>query len=252
MNAPLVTFTGDWTKGITGNGSWKYLQAVSPDRFQLVTNQGRYCARVEVRPGDITSSGERAEVAVMSDALGNSIFENVGSGMQYYAYSVLLDPKWLPPAPYQGSVWGIIVQLHGPDIYHTNPVFSLQAQDVFSIGLRGGDLDINKTVTKYKLADDKLNLGEWVEFVFGIKFTGDKKGSVEIWRRNTGAKDFTSVLIIKDVPTLQYQTSIDAVVREHYWKMGLYRSKQTAITNILWSGGFVRGRTFDAVVAEAF
>jgi hypothetical protein len=41
-------------------------------------------------------------------------------------------------------------------------------------------------------------------------------------------------------------------VGPHYWKHGLYRSKQAAITNVLWLDGLTRGDSFEAVVRGAF
>ena len=256
--SPVISFSGDWEQGITGNGNWKGLQVVAADRFQRVTSpvrQGRYSARVEVRPGDgpINSSGERAEVLGMTDANGNQINENESSGTQYYAFSVRLDPNWQSPEADANGLWGIIFQLHGPDAYGASPSVSFLVTDHFYFLFHSGNLEdpLGRLFQEYTLLDSSLNLGNWIDFILKIKFAKDFTGSVNVWRRNEGQANFTEVLSLSNVPTLQYKESEGPVV-DHYWKHGFYRSKQTTITNILWLDGLTRGNTFDVVVSAAF
>lgn len=258
-SAQGVTFSGDWEKGITGNGNWKYIQTVAADRFQRVTSpvrQGQYAARVEVRPGDdpISSSGERSEVLIMSNAAGTAINENEASGTQFYAFSVRLDSAWQAPAADANGAWAIIFQLHGPDVLAASPSVAVSVQNRFSIDLHSGDLDsVNKSLRwkSYPLTSSGLNLGHWVDLVLQIKFAKDFTGSVTVWRRDEGQAGFAQVLSLINVPTLQYKSSLGGV-GSHYWKHGFYRSKQTAITNVLWLDGLTRGDTYDDVVKAAF
>ena len=258
-SAQTVSFSGDWEKGITGNGNWKYIQSVAADRFQRVTSpvrQGQYAARVEVRPGDdpISSSGERSEVLIMSNAAGTPLYENEASGTQFYAFSVRLDSAWQAPAADGSGAWAIIFQLHGPDVLAASPSVAVSVQNRFSIDLHSGDLDsVNKSLRwkSYPLASSGLNLGHWVDLVLQIKFAKDFTGSVTVWRRDDGQAGFTQVLSLINVPTLQYKSSLGGV-GSHYWKHGFYRSKQTAITNVLWLDGLTRGDTYEAVVQAAF
>ncbi|HUI92035.1 MAG TPA: polysaccharide lyase [Chitinivibrionales bacterium] len=254
-----VSFSGDWENGITGAGNWKYLQSMAADRFLRVTSpvrQGQYAARVEVRPGDdpINSSGERAEVLVMSDAAGTAMYEAEASGTQFYAFSVRLDTSWQAPAADADGAWAIIFQLHGPDVLAASPSVAVSVQDRFSVDLNSGDLDsAGKSLRwkSYPLSSSGLDLGHWVDLVLQTKFAKDFTGSVTAWRRDEGQADFSQVLALVNVPTLQYKSSLGGV-GNHYWKHGFYRSKQTTITNILWLDGLTRGDSYGAVVNAAF
>ncbi len=254
-----VSFSGDWETALTGPGTWRSKQIVAPDRFQRVTDivrQGKYAARIEVRPGDdpIHSSGERAEVLVMTDKDGKPFFENESSGTQFYAFSVRLAPDWKPPAAENGNDWAIVFQLHGPDDLRTSPSVAVSVQDRFSIHLHGGDLDDRERAIWHKafpFTDSRLAPGKWVDLVLKIQFAKDFNGTVDVWRRDEGQTEFTKTLEIRDVPTLQYKTSLGGV-KPHYWKHGFYRSKQTTVTNVLWLDGLTRGDSFEAVVQAAF
>ena len=254
-----VSFSGDWEQGLTGLGNWRAIQSVASDRFQRVTSpvrQGQYAARVEVRPGDdpLGLSTERAEALLMTDTNGNEIGENESSGIQYYAFSVRLDPDWQPPEPVSNGVWSMILQLHGPDSLGTSPSLSIHAFDHFEMWLHSGDLDSPTNSLrwkKYPFSNSSLNRGKWVDIVTRIKFAKGFTGSVDVWRRDEGQSCFSKVLSVKDVPTLQYKSS-QGGVGNHYWKHGLYRPSQTRITNILWLDGLTRGDTFEDVVLAAY
>jgi len=259
LSSPGISFSGDWEQGLIGNGNWLGVQSVASDRFQRVTSpvrQGQYAARVEVRPGDdpLGLSTERAEVFRMTDINGNEIEENESSGIQYYAFSVRLDPNWQSPEPGSSGLWSIIFQLHGPDNLKASPSFSIHALDHFEMWLHSGDLDSPTNSLrwqKYPFSNSNLNRGKWVDIVVKIKFAKDFTGSVDVWRRDEGQGCFIQVLSVKDVPTLQYKSSLGGV-GNHCWKHGLYRPSQTTITNILWLDGLTRGDTFDHVVQAAF
>ena len=256
---PDISFSGDWEQGLTGFGNWRYIDKWASGRFQRVTDpvrQGQYAVRVEVRPGDdpIDSSGERAEVHVMTDVNDNRIDENESSGTQYYAFSVRLAPDWHPIDPDVGDPWGIVFQLHGPDSLGDSPSFCVQVLDQFYIMLHSGDLDSQEDSLQgefYPLSPGALNPGHWIDFVIQIEFARDFTGSVHVWRRDEGQPDFTPALALDNVPTLQYRSS-QGGVGDHYWKHGFYRSEQDTSTHVLWLDGLTRGGTFASVVQAAF
>ena len=253
------SFSGGWENGLLGKGNWKAAQVVAGDRLQLTTDpvrQGHYSLRVEVRPGDdpIHSSGERAEVLVMTDANGSPINESEASGTQYFAFSVRLDAGWQRPAPEKNGNWAVVFQLHGPDELNTGPSFAVSVLDHFNIAIHAGDLDFPEKSLQwksYEFSDSGLTPGKWVDLVLRIKFAKDFTGAVAVWRRNEGQSSFTQVISIENIPTLQYRSSVSPV-GTHYWKHGLYRSKQARITNVLWLDGLTRGESFDEVVSAAF
>lgn len=256
-----VSFAGDWEAALTGPGTWRNAQIMAPDRFHRVSDivrQGRHAARVEVRPGDdpIHSSGERAEVLVMTDNSGKPFFEDESSGTQFYAFSVRLAPDWQSPESdtKNGSKWAIVFQLHGPDSLKTSPSIAVSVQERFAIHLHGGDLDSRETALwhkSYPFKNETLAPGKWVDLVLKVKFAKDFTGTVDVWRRDEGQIEFAKVLELRDVPTLQYSTA-QGGVKPHYWKHGLYRSKQSSITNVLWLDGLTRGDSFEAVTRAAF
>jgi hypothetical protein len=253
-----ISFYDNWEHGITAPGGWKDQQIVADDRFQRVAStseDGPYAARIEVRPGDINSSGERAEVVHMSDASGNPIDENESSGTQYYAFSIQLPTNWVPPADdVNGRHWGICLQLHGPNKLGTSPSFAVEATDTFHIDVNGGNLDSpseSLMYQSYPFSDGSLNLGHWVDFVIKIKFAKDFTGSIDVWRANEDQTQFTQVLSVNKIPTLQYKSSLGGV-EDHYWKYGYYRANQTSVISILYLGPIARGTTFSGVVMTAF
>ena len=231
---------------------------MAADRFQRVTSpirKGAYSARVEVRPGDdpINSGGERAEVVSMEDKNGNQINESESSGTQYYAMSIYLPSDWTPPLPdTHGLIWGLALQLHGPDVLDASPAFGLEVRNRFSLDMEVGDVTRSNPYGFYEFSDGSLNLGHWTDFVIRIKYAKDATGSVDIWRRNEGATAFTNVLSVANTPTLQYSPNVNGgAIGNHYWKTGYYRDANS-VTNMLYLDGVTRGTSFDSVVAEAF
>jgi len=268
-----VSFSCGWETKILGNGCWDEENRMADYSIQRVTDhvrKGNYSARFEVRPGDdpigCTGCGERAEVADMLTEDGVEINENENSGTQYYAFSVRFDENWVAPEedPEDG-LWSIFFQLHGPDELGASPSFSLdtlysdgnETTENICVMLHSGDLDDPENSLQwqnYPLSNGALNRGQWIDFVIKIKWAADFTGSVDVWRRDEGETDFTLVLSLNNVPTLQYRSSVNGgAVGDHYWKHGFYRPVQHgSVVNILWLDGMSRGDTFDAVVDAAF
>jgi len=193
-------------------------------------------------------------VHVMTDANDYRIDENETSGTQYYAFSIRLAPDWQPIDPRIGDPWGIIFQLHGPDILGASPSFSVQVMDQFYIMLHSGDLDSSANSLQwefYPFSNGELNPGQWIDLVIRIKYASDFNGSVHVGRRDEGQSEFTLVLSVENVPTLQYSSS-QGEVGAHYWKHGFYRSEHESITHVLWLDGLTRGNTFEGIIETAF
>jgi hypothetical protein len=260
LYATPFVFSDPWETGLVGNGLWRDYHVVSSDRFTRVTDikrKGNYAVRVEVRPGDQPDgdSGNRNEVVDMTDWRGSNIRENTRSGTVYYGFSIRLDASYQTPVEHgEGAgTWAIVLQLHGPDELSASPVFSFNALDTFQVFTRPGNLDLGAEIVKYNLSENGLNKGNWVDFVIKIVFAKDTTGSFQVWRRDEGESDFTSVLSVANVSTLQYKNSVNGgAVGEHYWCHGLYEPEQTTITNILWLDGITRDSSYASVVAKAF
>ena len=70
-------------------------------------------------------------------------------------------------------------------------------------------------------------------------------------RRDQSETNFTRVVTIKNVATLQYTAG--SAVGDHYWKQGLYRGPHVnGRTDTFHLGPTARGSSFDAVVSAAF
>lgn len=240
------SFMGDWESGtVTGQGNtnWAMRQTVATDRFRLINDASRVgtYARVEVRPGDdpINAGTERSEVLGMQNADNSWLDENEDSGTQQYSFSVKFDSTWQAPVNTGQGAWAVFLQLHGSDVYHTNPAISFNATDKISLGTRVGDL-ATSGMKDYPLSNSSLNKGKWIDLILTIKFAKDNAGFINLLRRDEGQAIFTEVLNVTGIPTLQYSSLVDnGVVKDHYWKHGLYRNNSN-FTSVLYLDGMTR------------
>lgn len=251
--APTITFAADWTRHL---GGWIAEQVMAPDRIVLDKtrlNHGFPTARVTVKPGDdpIHSGGERSEVGGLPGA-GGPIMETDKSGMQYFATSYLLPADWKNIPYHRYTTWEIVLQLHPPNAYKLTPSIALCVIKGWSMWMDGGDISHkngNHDVKEYDLTDSHLNLGGFTDFVIGIKFAANNTGAVKVWRRDQGQSQFTKVLDLTGIATLQ---SSGGKVGPHYWKQGLYRNAGSGLTQTLWMGPLVRASSFAGAEFAAF
>jgi hypothetical protein len=240
------TFWGDWETGqVTGSGdhNWDNTQIVTNASFTLLSDggarQGITYARVEVGNSGCGACTERAEVLQMKDANDNIIYEGEDSGTVRYSFSVKFDPSWQTMEGDSNGAWGIFLQLHGPDELGTNPLFAFDANDQVYFGLRGGDITANQGTTT-ALSNSALNKGSWVDFILTIKYAKDSSGFAIVQRRDEGQTEYSEVLNLQNVATLQYSSGVNGgAVGPHYMKHGLYRNHEP-ITSILYLDGFTR------------
>jgi hypothetical protein len=258
MNGQPVGWVAGW-----GPNHWRIIQEKGVDRMIAMPDptspKGGSVLRVEVRPGDnVGYTGERAEVAAMIGPDGTRFPVTEESGHEYYAVSIKLDPQWQPPSPTAGPVWGVFLQLHGPDDFEAPPPIALAAVNDFHVDycagdlVEGGSLHRNKDSTPLTLSRSDLRRGHWVEFVLDVTWSYDDKGSLAVYRRDEGEKTFVKVLSKEALPTLQFRSSTPVVQGTHYWKMGYYRAISPGVTSRLWLGPLVRGTSFDDVATAAF
>lgn len=197
--------------------------------------QGSYYAKVVVAPSGCGSCTERSEVVHMKDEQNRVIYENENSGTQQYSFSVKFDSTWKPMVGNSGGAWGIFLQLHGDDSLQTNPAWAFSASDRIDFGGRAGDINVNRG-QDYTLSNNSLNKGKWIDFILTVKYAKDKTGFYKILRRDEGETNFTEILNVTNVETLQYR---NGPVLNHYMKHGLYRNQET-FTSILYIDGFTR------------
>jgi hypothetical protein len=291
-----VTFLGDWSDfgtqfqlggshtrqvngqpvewvGGSGANHWRMVQEKGLDRLVVAQDptspKGGAVLQVQILPGDnVGWTGERAEVSYMMGIGGKHIGVTLDSGHEVYGISVKLDPNWVPPLhdATHGNTWGIFLQLHSPDPFHSPPAFQLAVTTQFNAGLLGGNLiDANghrRDVNSYTLTKGELRTGHWVEFMVDVVWAYDNTGSLTVYRKDEGDTLFVPVFTQTRVPTLQFDSQLpnsqntdpaqNATTYMHYWKMGYYRSVSPGVTSRLSLGPVVRGTSLQEVQAAAF
>jgi len=266
--------------------TWLYLTSWDQDRIRLEVDptspKHGMVARFEVRSGDHRDghySGERSELYTMLDSNRKKLPVTAASGHEFYGISVKLSPDWVSPqheSPQKGStLWGSFMQLHSPNAYNSPPALDLMAENDFHLDMDSGELDQvvqdpRTGAMKHTKNDSKplsftngdLHRGHWVQFMLDIVWATDTTGSIGVYRRDEGQKNFTQVLDVQGTPTLQFDSFISTDPAQcsscgadnvtHYWRVGFYRSTSHNQTNVLWLGPIVRGTAFDEVAIAAF
>jgi len=222
-------------------------------------------ARIEVRPGDIVKGSERAEVAHMmrqEAVTGKTVSFPVteSDGHEFYGIAVKLPSDWRSPGKNHGTgaVWGTFLQLHGPTILGAPPPIELDAEDDFQLGmcngdvLEGGTRQVPKDGRTYSFTNGDLKPGQWVQFMLDVTWSYSDNGHIAIYRRDEGEKNFSKVLDLSNIATLQYKFGASKNEGQHYWKTGFYRSSTEGFTSVVWLGPLVRGTSFNDVAKAAF
>ncbi len=265
--ANLGADTGLWADYVSFFGvdnPWVQMHAKAPDRISFAPDptspNGGLVARFEVRPGDYTVSGDRAELVGMWKH-GTRFPVTPASGHEFYAVAVKVSPDWRAPGTdirNRGIQWGVFMQLHTPDIFNSPPAIALSAMSDFHLSLCSGDLlaggarTQNKDVVDVPFSNGDLNRGHWVQFVIDVTWALDRTGALAVYRRDEGQATFAKILDRPNMPTLTSKFGVDGGKYEHYWAVGFYRSRNSDLTNVLWLGPIVRGTAFDEVVNAAF
>jgi hypothetical protein len=284
-NGDWSDFMAFWSPAPLDN-TWLFNTSTAPDRIRLEVDptspKGGMVARFEVRSGDHRQgkySGERSEMYGMLGKAHKKLPVTADSGHEFYGISVKVSADWIAPqhetAQKGYTHWGSFMQLHSPNIYNSPPAIDFIAEDDFHLGMDSGELekivpDPKTGGTKTGRQDSKpiaftngnLNRGHWVQFMMDVVWASDTSGSIRIYRRDEGAKDFTKVLDLQGTPTLQFASHISTDPAQcstcapdnvtHYWRIGFYRSTSPDQTNVLWLGPLVRGTAFDEVASAAF
>ena len=224
----------------------------------MPVRQGTYAARFTVRPGDnITgTSGERCEADHFHDAWNNYTQETIGDEF-YYGWSTYFPTSWTNPIG-----WGIIMQFH-----HSNPInppiaFNV-SNDTIGINFMTGETTIidathrNYAYKNWVKFSNTLSKGLWNDFIVRVKFRPDWTGVFEVWHRVQGQAEFTKVVSLTNIPTMQWSYNADLfdpnfeIVYNGNWytspvwlRNGLYRGSGGTNTNTLFHDNFARGTTY--------
>ncbi len=253
-----ASFTSDWAQSATGG--WYGEQIMDPCRIHpdQMTWHGKAAARVEVDPTDdplvLGENSERAEMAFLQDAAGNSQTEDAVGGTQYYATSYYFPPTWaatqLPWSDIEAhdpitcstgtteqcNSWSYVMQLHTDSAYWG----SIGAAATRTRGPQHYWLTLGST---YEFSDGgAITPGAWTDLVLEIDWS---TGAIAMWRRDEGQPGFTQVVSATE-PTVTTVTGV-------YMKQGLYRGGYVkGRSDIFWIGPTARATTFAAAELAAF
>lgn len=232
-DAGTIDFRGDFESG--GLSPWEGFQAGTgqmANQFQVVTSpvrQGRYAARLFVRPGDSFGSTERGAAVWMGSN------ETEGDDY-YYGFSIRFPTDW--------SVSGRRVLSFASRIGTPMPVIFEAGADSLTLKLYGGNVDAPSTAQFSLLSTLEKNV--WHDFILHVVWSADaQRGKVEVWHRVEG-NALTSVLS-SAAATLQLRP--DAGVAAPYVLFGLIRDP-AQVTDTLYIDRFVRGTSYAVVAAE--
>lgn len=276
-SAASNNLVADWE---TGNADqWYGLNLAYSNQYSTVTwpvRQGRFAGKFTVRPGDVSSGGERSEVSMWlsrTSPINNYTQEVPGSDF-YYGWSTQFPWDWKTPPGYC-----IFYQFQQrADNLHPSIAFNVLGESIqvnFNTGIVHGyswapSNSFAFMPTHNQMANpiivNSLSRGKWHDFIVHVRFAPDNSGICEIWHRLEGSADFTKVLDYPHVPTEQWTTypgtfltegvythyslnNVTGCVPNTYVKMGLYRPvvRGNYITNTIYGDNWSRSTTFSGV-----
>ena len=252
--------TIDWSSGFEGQtwAPWQGLQHQEDkplsDSFRYVTSPvrtGSYAAQFSVPHGYGPYGGERTELCCGPSGEGTPGTD------EYWAWSTLFPTSWTEPYK-----WGLFFQFHADDTMP--PAIALDAGgDAVWADIRTGNINGSDTsYTNFPQILNTLSKGQWNDFVVHIHWAVDSTGTIQIWHRLAGQTDFSNVLDLSSIPTLQSRGGTSTGI---YTKMGIYRASYCDTpapgcssplgvqpTSTLYDDSLVRGSSFAEVVSAAW
>jgi hypothetical protein len=223
-----VLFTTDYHQAGSVDDVWARVQVPSvdgepqPDRIRIAPSptSAEQVLRVELRPGDVQESGgyeaNRAEVYDRHAEPGSSTPpeewpDPVGS-VRWYDFAVYIpadfdtadDDKWLDLTQWKGYRGG-------------SPPLALEIKrDRLRLGGTEGSDSLGR-----------IDKGEWTRLTFGVHWSPDEDGWVEVWRDGERVVDRTAG------PTMDV---VDDEPDPVYLKQGIYRTKDWDSTHVVYFG----------------
>jgi hypothetical protein len=227
---PVACFIGDFERG--DFSGWGAREAAREDSLQVVSTParcGRYAARFTVRPGEIVSNGNRAEIC-----RDNRDFPGSEG---WYAWSFLI-PVDFPDTQWRPKLWQCIGQWHDqPNIERGETwddfpghspsiaVYYTCKEGTSAIELWYGTY--GKGEIQKVAAVAPIEKGRWMDLVFHIGWSHKEDGFLEAWLNEKPliAPDQTEHKLFGANMWNDYP---------HYLKIGLYRSGEFTTTSSVY------------------
>lgn len=216
-----------WRSGYDGLTSaaqvWQYEQEAAADRIQLVDGSHGRVMRVQVKPGDLVSNGNRAEVyarhASPRDTPGELWPDPVGS-VRWYGFDLYVPNDFVSDPT--GLVWFVFTQWKGRD----------GGQPAIALEVKRDRLEMAGASARNDLGPIKR--GQWERIVVGVHIDPTSAGWVEVYR------DGSPALARTHRPTTTYVNGLPDPI---YLKQGIYRSPSWTIDHALEFGPTSVGRS---------
>ncbi|MCF6406009.1 polysaccharide lyase [Chitinophaga filiformis] len=261
-----VPVIADWE---TGDASqWRGIITADPAQFYVgissvvPVRQGTYAARFIVRPNDTIAgiSGERCEADMSLEGKNNYTLETVGDEY-YYGWSTYFPTTWTNPKNF-----GVFMQFHHNN--YINPPISFNAHnDTIGVNIWTGHVTVNTSgklnfmYKQYHILRNTLSKGLWNDFIVHVKFRPDWQGIVEVWHRLQGQAEFSKVLSVDSIPTMQWFDNdsliIGSPVMHGSWytskiwlRNGFYRDKGGSNVNVIIHDNFARADNYSSIRAR--
>lgn len=215
-----------------------------------VTWHGKVAALATINQNDLVACTcpdcNRAEVAELPNGSGGLIDEANSLGQTiYYGASFKIPVAWQS----HPATWEIVLQLHGPSEYGTNPLFAFDlGPKVWQVNIKGGDVGSSPN-TGFQLSPSAIAYDKWTDLIIAVNYQKTATGFFKVWRRDEGASVFTLALNKTNISTLQFSGT--GPLLYHYWKTGIYRQCVNR-TDTALLGPFVRATTFLNAECAAF
>jgi hypothetical protein len=205
-----------WHSGYDGLASaddvWQYEQEAAADRIQLVDRAPGRVMRVEVRPGDVVSGGNRNEVYARHAATHTTPADQwpdpIGS-TRWYGFDLYLPNDFVSDPT--GLVWLSLTQWKG----------ARGGQPAIALEVKRENLELAGASARNLLGPIKR--GQWERIVVGVHFAATNAGWVEVYRDGALALPRT----YRATTTL-----VDGQPDPTYLKQGIYRSATWTVTHV--------------------
>lgn len=196
---------------------------------EIVTDgprQGHFCARFELRSGDFTHNGHRAEISDEFYAQDESHY--------LYSFSVYV-PLDIPMTPDNRC---IIAQWHDQDMGVKLP--SVIHSPPLSISLNLNELEVKLCLsddsgkcTKKNLFTGKIRFGEWQDFAFDIRWSRGATGRIHGWLDGRKIISYNGADLNK-----RYSAPQDNL--GPYMKLGIYCAKGPSAPLVIYHDNYSR------------